>query len=72
LPEGSQIIESVGWRASAWTTTSKLKVQLKYGMEEEYFLKTAVERGEVMMKGEFNSLSRNEEVSPGFAPKVYG
>ena len=35
-------------------------------------MKTAEERGAIMMEGEFNSLTAINQASPGFAPKVYG
>lgn len=72
LPEGSKVIEGVPWGTSAWTVTSKVRVQGPDGVEQAYFMKTAVERGAVMMEGEFNSLKTIRATVPLFAPEVYG
>ncbi|KAI4596202.1 hypothetical protein KJ359_005709 [Pestalotiopsis sp. 9143b] len=72
LPEGSTILEAVTWGASAWTKTAKISTRLADGSEKAYFLKCATERGEIMMKGEFTSISTIREVIPSLAPKPYG
>lgn len=62
----------MAWGASAWTTTSKITARLSDGTTKAYFLKTAKERGPIMMEGEFNSLRTIDEVVPGFVPAVHG
>ncbi|KAF5005776.1 hypothetical protein FDECE_7786 [Fusarium decemcellulare] len=72
LAPGTKLVEAVAWGASAWTATSKVTTELKDGTPKSYFLKTAKERGSIMMKGEYTSLKALNEVSPGFVPEVYG
>lgn len=73
LPEGSSIIEALAWGASAWTRTAKVTVQLADGTLKKYFLKCAtLERGEIMMKGEYHCMNTIYNLMPEFAPEPYG
>ncbi|KAK7748374.1 hypothetical protein SLS62_008637 [Diatrype stigma] len=72
LPEGSSVIEAVAWGASAWTRTAKITVRLPDDTIKNYFLKCAIERGAIMMEGEYQSLRTIYDLMPGFTPQVYG
>lgn len=72
FPEGSSVIEAVACSASAWTRTAKVTVQLRDGTIKNYFLKCAIERGAIMMEGEYTSLNTIHSLMPGFTPQPHG
>ncbi|KAI1266053.1 Fructosamine kinase-domain-containing protein [Xylariaceae sp. FL1019] len=72
LPQGSKILECVSWKSSAWTNTFKVTARTEEDVERMYFMKTAQERGAIMMEGEYNSLTGINDAVPGLAPKPFG
>ncbi|KAI0122936.1 Fructosamine kinase-domain-containing protein [Xylariales sp. AK1849] len=72
LPPGTRVLEAIAWGASAWTSTSKVMTEGADGSRKAYFLKTARERGAIMMEGEHNPLKSIANVNPNLVPNVYG
>ncbi|KAK7921371.1 hypothetical protein PG985_009393 [Apiospora marii] len=72
LPPGTKIVEGLPWGASAWTATYKVTTEQGDGSQKFYFVKTAKDRGAIMMEGEYKSLQSLGSASPGFVPRVYG
>ncbi|KAI0147641.1 Fructosamine kinase-domain-containing protein [Xylariaceae sp. FL1272] len=72
LPKGSKILECVSWKSSAWTSTFKISARTAENVDIAYFMKTAQERGAVMMQGEFKSLTAINDAVPGLAPRPLG
>ncbi|KAK8039441.1 hypothetical protein PG993_007852 [Apiospora rasikravindrae] len=56
LPPGTKLVQGTPWGASAWTATYKVTAELADGTRAFFFVKTAKNRGAVMMEGESNSL----------------
>ncbi|KAI4232556.1 MAG: hypothetical protein LQ349_004928 [Xanthoria aureola] len=71
LPSGSRVVEASSFNPSAWTRTACIKVQLPDGSLKQYFMKCATEGGDVMMEGEFNSMTELHKLAPSFVPRPY-
>jgi protein-ribulosamine 3-kinase len=72
LPEGSEVMSAHSYGTSAWTATARIKVRLSDGSETKFFLKCATgDAGEVLLKGEYNSMSELYKWMPDFVPKPH-
>ncbi|KAL8685401.1 MAG: hypothetical protein Q9224_005832 [Gallowayella concinna] len=71
LPSDSQVLEFHSSVKSAWTTTARIAVRLSDGSCKQYFLKCATEGGELMMEGEFKSMSELYKLAPSFVPRPH-
>ncbi|KAL8994631.1 MAG: hypothetical protein Q9169_005453 [Polycauliona sp. 2 TL-2023] len=69
LPPGSQVLKASSFGTSAWTNTACIKVQLLNGSTKKYFLKYATEDGQIMMEGEFSSMTELHKLAPSFVPR---
>ncbi|KAL8697638.1 MAG: hypothetical protein Q9224_002210 [Gallowayella concinna] len=71
LPSDCRVLECNSFGTSAWTRTARILVELSNGSSKQYFLKCATEGGEVMMEGEFNSMSELYKLAPSFVPRPH-
>ncbi|KAI4262524.1 MAG: hypothetical protein L6R42_002302 [Xanthoria sp. 1 TBL-2021] len=71
LPLGSRVLSASSFGSSAWTRTARIRVQLPDGSAKQYFLKCATEGGQVMMEGEFNSMTELHKLAPSFVPQPH-
>ena len=70
LPEGCRVVCTEGHRASFWTSTGRIDVELTDGTPESLFIKVvSKETGKNMVRGEFESMRTISTIVPDFVPK---